>query len=121
MTPVKVLHRPILLNIIALADLVIYPNLFVVNLSTRTVYHGLIHIVQIERLRKKYGDKGAQYFYWNYLRKWWKTGLKYKKIPYELEAYRHETSFKYLERHDPEIWQKIKHLMVPIPPWEHQG
>jgi hypothetical protein len=87
---------------------------YVVNRFPRTVYHGLIHIAQIERLRNRYGDKGIRYFYWNYLKNWFKY-RGYKKIPYEIEAYKYERSYLYLEKHDPEIWKNIKHLMVEIP------
>ena len=117
---IKVVHAPILLNVLALADLVIYPRVYVVNKFPRTVYHVLIHIAQIERLITKYGDKGIRYFYWNYIRKWFKY-RGYRKIPYEIEAYKHERNYRYLEIHDPEIWAKIKHLMPPIPPWEFYG
>jgi hypothetical protein len=118
---IKIVHAPILLNILALADLVIYPRVYVVNRFPRTVYHGLIHIAQIERLIAKHGKNGVRMFYWNYIRDWVKLGFRYRKIPYEVEAYKHERNYRYLEIHDPEIWAKIKHLMPVIPPWEFYG
>ena len=65
-----------------------------------TVNHEAIHDAQA-------ADCGGYWRYYPaYLRQWFRYG--YKRMPFELEAYRNAANLSYLEQREPKAWTKYE-------------
>jgi len=71
-------------------------------LSGKTINHEKIHAAQAK-------DCGFWIFYYAvYLFQWASVGFKYKKIPFEIEAYKHESEIDYLKKRKKYGWKEYK-------------
>ena len=64
------------------------------------INHESIHEVQV----KECG--GWVRFYLRYVWQWARVGFKYRKIPFEREAYNNDTNLNYLKTRKPFAWKK---------------
>ena len=69
-------------------------------LSPLTINHEAIHEAQAKECR------GWIKFYVRYVWQWMRVGFKYKKNPFEREAYDNERNMRYLETRVPFNWER---------------
>ena len=105
----KLVQRKILLNILGIAGIVLYPNIYVNDKNNyRIVNHELIHVCQIKTLIDSHGKrKGVWLFYWRYMRDLVIKG-GYRKIPYEIEARTHQRDSRFIETIYSDYWNDLK-------------
>lgn len=71
--------------------IVLYPFVFIYDKTDKVMLnHELIHIKQIK-------EDGIIKFYFKYLWDWVRMGFKYRKIPYEVEAYNNQDNLNYIK------------------------
>jgi len=68
-------------------------------LSARTIRHEKIHVAQAKDCR------WWLWFYLQYLWQWITVGFKYRKIPFEIEAYENDDNVRYLEFRCYKAWR----------------
>ena len=72
--------------------IVLYPFIFMYDKTDKVILnHERIHEDQMRR-------HGVLGFYIRYLLQWIRVGFKYRKIPFEVEAYKYQEDFEYLNR-----------------------
>jgi hypothetical protein len=91
----KIIQSKIITNVLlGVSGIVLYPFIFVNDKNNKVlINHERIHEAQIR-------DHGVFGFYWKYITDWIRAGFKYRKIPFEIEAFKFQDDMNYLKRRE---------------------